>query len=198
MSKSLGNFFTVRELLDEGFDGLVIRYVMLSTHYRKPMDWTKEKAAQAEATLTRWMELTADITPSAPTKLVLDDKFLDALGDDLNTHLALGYLRALHSQPQKLLDHARWLGFLSDDSREKFVRLWSTTSFGSGESELQSNLAAKLDALRKAAVMSKDFSAVDAMKSALNGAGVEVRMSKTGVELVPGPGFDAARLEALK
>ena len=44
----------------------------------------------------------------------------------------------------------------------------------------------------------KDFTAVDAMKSALTAAGVEVRMSKAGVELLPGPGFDPAKLEALR
>jgi cysteinyl-tRNA synthetase len=44
MSKSLGNFFTVRDLLDEGVPGEVIRFVMLSTHYSKPMDWTEKKA----------------------------------------------------------------------------------------------------------------------------------------------------------
>ena len=48
MSKSLGNFFTVRDLLDQGVPGEVIRFVFLSTHYRKPMDWTAEKAGEAE------------------------------------------------------------------------------------------------------------------------------------------------------
>ncbi len=43
MSKSLGNFFTVRDLLDKGVPGEVIRFVLLSTHYRQPMDWTEEK-----------------------------------------------------------------------------------------------------------------------------------------------------------
>ncbi|WP_295314142.1 cysteine--tRNA ligase, partial [Roseobacter sp.] len=43
MSKSLGNFFTVRDLLEQGVPGEVIRFVMLSTHYRKPMDWTEKK-----------------------------------------------------------------------------------------------------------------------------------------------------------
>ena len=47
MSKSLGNFFTVRDLLDQGTPGEVIRFVFLSTHYRKPMDWTAEKAREA-------------------------------------------------------------------------------------------------------------------------------------------------------
>ncbi len=49
MSKSLGNFFTVRDLLDQGIPGEVIRFVFLSTHYRKPMDWTAEKAARRHA-----------------------------------------------------------------------------------------------------------------------------------------------------
>ncbi len=48
MSKSLGNFFTVRDLLDQGYAGEVIRFVFLSTHYGKPMDWTDAKAREAE------------------------------------------------------------------------------------------------------------------------------------------------------
>jgi cysteinyl-tRNA synthetase len=51
MSKSLGNFFTVRDLLDQGVSGEVIRFVMLSTHYRKPMDWTEAKRQEAEKLL---------------------------------------------------------------------------------------------------------------------------------------------------
>ena len=57
--------------------------------------------------------------------------------------------------------------------------------------------AARLADLRVAAMASKDFGPVDAMKAALVAAGVEVRMSKAGVELVPGPGFDATKVEAL-
>jgi cysteinyl-tRNA synthetase len=57
--------------------------------------------------------------------------------------------------------------------------------------------ADRLAALRAAAMLSKDFAPVDAMKSALTAAGVEVRMSKAGVELLPGPGFDPAKLEGL-
>jgi cysteinyl-tRNA synthetase len=58
MSKSLGNFFTVRDLLDEGVPGEVIRFVMLSTHYSKPMDWTEKKREEAEKTLRKWRKLT--------------------------------------------------------------------------------------------------------------------------------------------
>jgi cysteinyl-tRNA synthetase len=60
-----------------------------------------------------------------------------------------------------------------------------------------SGYANRLAGLREKAMQTKDFSAVDAMKTALTDAGVEVRMSKAGVELVPGAGFDAAKLEGV-
>ena len=53
MSKSLGNFFTVRDLLDQGVPGEVIRFVFLQTQYGKPMDWTEEKRQAAEVTLRK-------------------------------------------------------------------------------------------------------------------------------------------------
>ncbi len=143
MSKSLGNFFTVRDLLDQGVPGEVIRFVMLSTHYRKPMDWTEKKRDEAEKTLRKWMDLTRDLEPCDPAAFKPDQKLIDALADDLNTHLALTYLNALTAQPQKLLDHARWLGFLSDKSREDDAKARAayTTSFGSGGSEVEAELA---------------------------------------------------------
>ncbi|MEE9389241.1 MAG: cysteine--tRNA ligase, partial [Paracoccaceae bacterium] len=66
MSKSLGNFFTVRDLLEQGVPGEVIRFVMLSTHYRKPMDWTEEKATESKRNLYRWRENLSGINPSDP------------------------------------------------------------------------------------------------------------------------------------
>jgi len=193
MSKSLGNFFTVRDLLDQGVPGEVIRFVMLSTHYRKPMDWTEKKRDEAERTLRKWMDLTRDLEPCDPTTFEPDQKLIDALADDLNTHLSLTYLNALTSQPQKLLDHARWLGFLSDKARSAY-----TSSMGSGVSDVFAALASRLEELRQKAMESKDFSQVDAFKAALLDAGIEVRMSKQGVDVMPGPDFDPAKLDALK
>jgi cysteinyl-tRNA synthetase len=194
MSKSLGNFFTVRDLLDQGIPGEVIRYVFLMTHYRSPMDWTAEKARQAEATLRHWHNLTRDA----------DDAMVDAeaaaiLSDDLNTAGTLARLHALartiSANPQKnchvekslLKGSARLLGLLTDGLAD-----WLDA-----RADL-SALTARLSTARAAAMASKDFSAVDALKSALIAAGVEVRMSKAGVELVPGPDFDPAKLEALQ
>src|SRR6056297_289929 len=91
MSKSLGNFFTVHDLLDQGIPGEVIRFVFLSTHYRKPMDWTAEKVQEAEDTLSRWYVLTDGVEPEANTLFWVSD----ALADDLNTPSAISIMHEL-------------------------------------------------------------------------------------------------------
>jgi cysteinyl-tRNA synthetase len=197
MSKSLGNFFTVRDLLDQGIPGEVIRYVFLMTHYRSPMDWTELKRREADITLGNWHRLTWEFAPTPSEEFVPDTSLVDALADDLNTHLALVRLRALQDRPQALLDNARWLGLMPDPERQKFRQAWLELSSGSGPSPELAEYAQQLDHSWKLAKATKDFSAVDAMRSALVAAGVEVRMSKAGVELVPGPDFDPAKLEAL-
>ena len=197
MSKSLGNFFTVRDLLDKGVPGEVIRFVMLSTHYRKPMDWTEEKAREANRLIFDWQQQTMDLEPTPLGDFVPSKTLVDALNDDLNTHEALNVLKRLRNDPQRLLDNARFMGFLSDELRQNARAQWLAHSSGSGPTRDLDRLAQNLDVLRKEALVSKDFSEVDRLKSALIDAGVEVRMSKDGVELVPGPGFDPAKLEGL-
>jgi cysteinyl-tRNA synthetase len=183
MSKSLGNFFTVRDLLDQGYAGEVIRMVYLGTHYGRPMDWTAEKAAQAEATLRKWRGMVAGVAPAAPNAAVLA-----ALADDLNTAGAIAELHALAGAGDAagLKGSAALLGLLEDG-----MGGWAEAGVD------LSPYAARLAALREAAMASKDFGPVDAMKAALLAAGAEVRMSKAGVEVLPGPGFEAAKLEGL-
>ena len=185
MSKSLGNFFTVRDVLDQSVPGEVIRFVFLMTHYRSPMDWTAEKARQAEATLRKWRAATASVAATAPLPSVVE-----ALADDLNT---AGALAALHAAAGEgdwagVKASAGLMGLLIDEQGA-----WAAAPVVDLGAQTE-----RLTALRSAAMASKDFSAVDALKSALVAAGVEVRMSKAGVELVPGPDFDAAKLEALQ
>ena len=183
MSKSLGNFFTVRDLLEQGIPGEVIRMVFLGTHYGRPMDWTAEKAAQAEATLRKWRGLVAGVTAGTPSAAVVE-----ALSDDLNTAGAIAELHALAATGDAagLKASAALLGLLDDA-----MGAWAEASVDLAP------YAAKLAALREAAMAAKDFAPVDAMKAALVAAGVEVRMSKAGVELLPGAGFDAQKLEGL-
>ena len=123
---------------------------------------------------------------------------LDTVADNLNTHEDLNVLKRLRNEPQRLLDNARFLGFLSDEARERFRQEWLEVSSGTASSPSLAELGRKLDELRKNAMHTKDFSEVDRLKAALVAAGVEVRMSKQGVEILPAAGFDPVKLEALQ
>lgn len=183
MSKSLGNFFTVRDLLDQGIPGEVIRFVMLSTHYGKPMDWTEKKRAEAEATLRKWRGMVAGQVPGAIAPTVIA-----AIADDLNTAGAIAELHKLAGSGDVagLVASANMLGLLTDD-----LGGWDQAGVD------LSAYADRLATLRQTAMETKDFAQVDALKTALLNAGVEVRMSKAGVDLTPGPGFDADKLSGL-
>ena len=185
MSKSLGNFFTVRDLLDQGYPGEVVRLVFLQTHYRKPMDWTDKKAKEAEATLRKWRALTEGVEPSATTTAAV----LEALSDDLNTAGAIAEMHKMAGDGDAagLLAAANLLGLLTPE-----MGAWVE-----GPDVDLSAFEARLFAARQSAMENKDFSEVDRLKAAFTDAGLEVRISKTGVELVPGQGFDAAKLDAL-
>ncbi|MBP1804481.1 cysteine--tRNA ligase [Rubellimicrobium aerolatum] len=209
MSKSLGNFFTVHELRTQrAVAGEIIRFVLLGTHYRKPMDWTAEKADTARSTLWRWREIASKVDGvSEPSK-----EIVQCLADDLNTPAAIGELHRLASaDPVVFKASAQLMGFLTDDLRGWTLPaavgsgggILELSGFGSGTTS-QSSFDVMLDRLtvaltraREAAMTSKDFSAVDRLKAALIESGVEVRMSKAGITLHPGPRVDTRRLVAL-
>ncbi len=218
MSKSLGNFFTVRDLLDQGIPGEVIRFVLLSTHYGKPMDWTQEKADQAEATLRKIGEFLASDPMTKPTVGLQyarpPQEFVEALANDLNTSLALTLIgKYLKNRDEfHLVGAIKLLGFCPDGLKRKFSafqfsahnngvtsghQLRTLDGFIEAKPTILIKLGNQLFHLRQQAVATKDFSAADAMKAALINAGVEVRVSKYGVQLVQGATFDPVKLEAL-
>src|SRR3984957_18766935 len=98
MSKSLGNFVTIRELLDTGkfgqrtWPGEVLRLAMLRTHYRDPIDWTVMELERADRELREWYQQLERIAFGAET---VDKGVLEALSDDLNTHAAIVRLQEL-------------------------------------------------------------------------------------------------------
>ena len=182
MSKSLGNFFTVRDLLDQGYAGEVIRFVFLSTHYGKPMDWTDAKAKEAEKTLRKWRALTDGVAAGdIPTEVI------DTVAEDLNTAGVITILHRLANagDAATLKAAAGLLGLLQDD-----MGAWAVAGDLSA-------YEAMLSHARQTAMDTKDFSQVDHLKSRFQDAGLEVRMSKTGVELIPSTGFDMAKLDGL-
>lgn len=205
MSKSLGNFFTVRDLLDQGVPGEVIRFVFLSTHYRKPMDWTEKKRNDAEKTLRKWRDIANSAEPGGEVYASV----IEFVSDDLNTGKALNELvhagkDILSRQAQDVTQSefndfaasARFLGLLEDNAN---MGAWVFDGIVDelAAKSLLEPFACRMAELRETAMQTKDFSQVDAMKTALTDAGVEVRMSKSGVELVPGMGFDATKLEGV-
>jgi cysteinyl-tRNA synthetase len=195
MSKSVGNFFTVRDLLDKGIPGEVIRFVFLQTHYSKPMDWTEEKAVAAEYKLHGYVEtifLLGDLDAARNARI--DQRIVLALADDLNTHEALAILDRLRDRPDAnaLAAAMVFLGLTTwDDLAARLSKLRSI-------SEILAPLAERMQSLREAAKETKDFSEVDNLKQQLTAANVSVMMNKDAVQLRPEMDVLIERLEALK
>jgi cysteinyl-tRNA synthetase len=185
MSKSLGNFFSVRELLDQGYPGEVIRFVFLSTHYSKPMDWTDKKAKEAEKTLKKWR---ANIkTPEIHINAEPPRELIEAVADDLNTAKALSLI---HGYGDKNIAGA--LNFLGIPLKADAKRL-------SLVAQNRLDTAKQLLLIeREKAFKSKDFGRLDEIKKDLNDAGVEVRMTKDAIDLYIIGDFDIEKVEALK
>src|SRR5690606_17937638 len=180
MSKSLGNFYTVRELLAEA-PGEALRMNMLSTHYRQPLDWTASGLKAAKASLDRLytaMQKLADVEagPAVPSPEVLA-----ALLDDLNTPQALAALNALAGEANKATDAAEkarlkgellgsgaLLGLLAM-SADDWFRGGSDANAGGclSNAEIEAEIEARL-AARKA----KDFARADAIRDALAAKGI--------------------------
>ncbi len=195
MSKSLGNFFTVRDLLDQGVPGEVIRFVFLSTHYRKPMDWTAEKSVEAQSRLHGFIEHIAqygDLEDSS--RLEPEPAIVDALSDDLNTHAAINCLIKMNgaADADRLARNLVFLGIFDDD------QLATRVATHRGALTSLAAIAKELQAKRFQAKESKDFSEVDRIKHILALANVGIRMNKDEVLLNPEIDFDPSKLDALK
>jgi len=99
MSKSLGNFYTLRDLLEKGYDPRAIRYILLSTHYRRPLNFTFEELEAAQRTVGRLREFVERLKPTTGgedgdrkvSQLVRETKgrFEEAMDDDLDVNMAL-------------------------------------------------------------------------------------------------------------
>ena len=176
MSKSLGNFFTVRDLLDQGYPGEVIRFVFLSTHYSKPMDWTYSKAVEAKNILKKWRGLLKNNFEIVP----VPEEVIKILTDDLNTAGVISLLHnyASNGEIGKLKAGANFLGILTEE-----LSGWCADVD-------MSSLEGLFTDLRKRAIESKNFENIDELRSKLTNAGVDVQIGKSNVALVPNASFD--------
>jgi cysteinyl-tRNA synthetase len=175
MSKSLGNFITIRELLAD-WPGEVLRLNMLKTHYRSPIDWTLKGVEESAKTLDDWYPFAADVQGEQPS-----DAVIEALSDDLNTPQMIASLHGLrNSAPSgnerdrsEFAASLRLLGFLSETAAEWKNRKQQASGVD----------AKKIDALisdRSAARARKDFKESDRIRDELAAMGVVIKDSKEG------------------
>jgi cysteinyl-tRNA synthetase len=175
MSKSLGNFFTIREVLAE-WPGEAIRLAMLQTHYRQPINWTATGLAEAKRTLDHWYALAGDVAPG-----MLCADVVDALADDLNTPKALAAFHELRGEAAKgsagaaacLKASAQLMGLLQTDTAEWAA--WRPAGLAIDDARIDS-LVAQRNAARKA----KDFRESDRIRDELAAMGIVLKDSKDG------------------
>jgi cysteinyl-tRNA synthetase len=176
MSKSLGNFVTIHELLTgwNGYrwPGAVLKFAMLSTHYRQPINWTQQKLEEAAVTLSTFRQKSFDDGGSEPA-----DEVLDALNDDLNTPQAIAELHKLFDKSQK--------GQASDSVVRSSCRF---LGINVAEVDLAETILKKVDEAavaalieqRSAARRAKDFKESDRIRDELSKMGVVLKDSKEG------------------
>jgi cysteinyl-tRNA synthetase len=175
MSKSLGNFFTIREVLAE-WPGEAIRLAMLQTHYRQPINWTSTGLAEAKRTLDHWYQLAGDAQPG-----MLCADVVDALADDLNTPKALAAFHELRSEAAKgsagaaagLKASAQLLGLLQHSTAEWAA--WRPASVAIDNAHVEQLIGGR-NAARKA----KNFKEADRIRDELAAMGIELKDNKDG------------------
>jgi cysteinyl-tRNA synthetase len=168
MSKSLGNFFTIRELLAD-WPGEVLRFNMLRTHYRQPMDWTVRGLEGSWKSLEAVYDVIRSRVPQGTSILSSNSPFLAALLDDLNTPQAISELFvAASADPLGLAGGLKLMGFSCDAGRISHKLKVS-------ESEVDGLIDAR-NAARKA----KNFKEADRIRDELKAMGVELEDKKDG------------------
>jgi cysteinyl-tRNA synthetase len=175
MSKSVGNFVTIRELLAD-WPGEVLRLNMLKTHYRSPIDWTLKGVEESAKTLDDWYEVASDVEGERASGAVIE-----ALSDDLNTpqmtaslhHARNNAASGNERERGEFAASLRLLGFLSESKAD-----WK------GRKQQASGIDARqIDGLisdRAAARARKDFKESDRIRDQLAAMGVVIKDSKEG------------------
>ncbi|QGR88742.1 cysteine--tRNA ligase [Burkholderia multivorans] len=179
MSKSLGNFFTIREVL-ERYDAEVMRFFIVRTHYRSPLNYSDVHLDDARASLTRLYTALKDVEPDA---LALDwnephaQRFAAAMNDDFNTPVAIATLFELAGEVNRTRDAslARQLkqlaGLLGLLGREPRAFLQQASGAAQAGARSVDEIEAKI-AARAAAKRAKDYAEADRIRAELLDAGV--------------------------
>jgi cysteinyl-tRNA synthetase len=168
MSKSLGNFITINDLKNN-YQGEVIRFNMMLTHYRQPLNWTEKSLQDSKKTLDKWYKILDkhDHTLTRKNELI-SDKILNALADDVNTPQAIAELHQLYKVAsdgdiealKSFYNSCQFLGILTSDYN-------SWNSWKSKTNDIDENLINKLIEKRNEARNAKDFAEADRIRDEL-------------------------------
>lgn len=187
MSKSLGNFFTIREILDK-VPGEAVRLYMISTHYHQPLNWTDEGLKQSKQAMDRIYTALRNTAPVDLQDAEPSSEVVSALQDDLNTPKAIAHLHYLVSEMNKaptakeaedykrrLIASGRLMGLLYKTPEEWFKG--SSSEEGLSEEAIEA-LIEKRAVARKA----KDFATADAVRKELSDNGILIEDTPTGTQ----------------
>jgi cysteinyl-tRNA synthetase len=181
MSKSLGNFITIHDLLKE-WSGEVIRFNMLRTHYRQPIDWTKKGLEESRATLERWGEVYANCGGGVGAGWLPSADVVDALQDDLNTPLAIAKLHELAKEAKSgaAAFAEQWAAsacLLGLDPNRWHGRSMNASVLEATDPNLAHRVKKLVDARSKAR-KAKDFKEGDRIRDELAAMGITLKDSK--------------------
>ena len=196
MSKSLGNVLLVRDLLSQA-PGEAIRFALLATHYRHPLDWNSRRLAEARQTLVRWYRRLASAAGDEQVEwknVAPDAEVLEALRDDLNVPRVISRLHELASAignattednartaAYRLRASAALIGLLQQPAVSALNALRELPDQASPDRLPVSQIDA-LVAERHHARQQRDFAQADALRNALEAAGVVVHDTPHGSE----------------
>jgi cysteinyl-tRNA synthetase len=182
MSKSLNNFFTIREVL-KVFQPEVIRYFLLASHYRSPVNYSQENLESAKASVGRLYSALESMTPGQPSENTeYEAQFMAVMNDDFNTPKAMAVLFELAKEVNKtkeaglaglLIKLGNQIGLL-EQSPEAFFK------FQPSGSELTEEMITQLIEDRKKARVDKNFARSDEIRDELTALGVELLDSSEG------------------
>lgn len=166
MSKSLGNFTTVHDLLEQGIHGETIRLAFLMTKYNEPLDWNEKLLSDAKKTLDGWYRKLQDTTPE---DAVPSQTFIDALKDDMNLPLAISHMhKAADSHHLKAMGDV--IGVLQQDANS-----WFKGEASNDDSDIQSLIDARISAKK-----AKDFAESDRIRAELDNRGIILEDKRDG------------------
>lgn len=183
MSKSLNNFFTIREVLKE-YHPEVIRYFLLSSHYRSPVNYSQENLQTAKTNITRLYTALEGLQPGqAAQNTDYEQRFNDAMDDDFNTPLAISVLFELVKDVNKNQDAqlagllkalANRLGFLTE-LPEAFFKAHLNANDGLSDAEIEQLIAQRAQARKD-----KNWARSDEIRDQLLAQGIELLDSAQG------------------